>query len=98
MRTCTDAKAMATSLRDSLATRSVLLSRSECLEIVAKQFGFADWNTLAAKADAKASHLPGPGVSERTPQAAVSPGARPVPRTVAASVAFCAQINADTER
>jgi hypothetical protein len=48
MRTYKDAKAMAKSLRDSLAARSVLLSHSECLEIVAKQSGFADWNTLSA--------------------------------------------------
>jgi Glyoxalase superfamily protein/ClpX C4-type zinc finger len=51
MRTYKDAKAMAKSLRDSLAARSVLLSHSECLEIVAKQSGFADWNTLSAKLD-----------------------------------------------
>jgi hypothetical protein len=51
MRTYKDAKAMAKSLRDSLAARSVLLSHSECLEIVAKQSGFADWNTLLAKLD-----------------------------------------------
>ncbi len=48
MRTYKDAKAMARSLRDSLAARSVILSHSECLEIVAKQSGFADWNTLSA--------------------------------------------------
>ncbi len=53
MRTYQDAKAMAKSLRDSLAATSVLLSHSECLEIVAKQFGFADWNTLSARLDVK---------------------------------------------
>jgi hypothetical protein len=53
MRTHKDAKAMAKSLRDSLAARSVSLSHSECLEIVAKQSGFADWNTLSAKLDAE---------------------------------------------
>jgi len=40
---------MAKSLRDSLAARNVSLSHSECIEIVAQQFGFANWNTLAAK-------------------------------------------------
>jgi hypothetical protein len=44
MRTYKDAKAMAKSLRDSMAARSYLLSHSACLEIVAKQFSFADWN------------------------------------------------------
>lgn len=51
MRTYKDAKAMAKSLRGSLAARGASFSHNECLEIVAKQFGFADWNTLAAKVD-----------------------------------------------
>ena len=49
MRTFLQSKAMATSLRESLAARGVALSHGQCLEIVAKQFGFADWNILAAK-------------------------------------------------
>jgi Glyoxalase superfamily protein/ClpX C4-type zinc finger len=49
MRTDKDAKAMAKSLRESLTARNVFLSHSECLEIVAKVAGFADWNTLSAK-------------------------------------------------
>jgi hypothetical protein len=44
-----NAKTMAKSLRDSLVARTVSLSHSTCLEIVARQFGFADWNTLSAK-------------------------------------------------
>jgi hypothetical protein len=48
-----NAKAMAKSLRDSLVDRNVSLSRSTCLEIVARQFGFADWNTLSAKLPAQ---------------------------------------------
>jgi hypothetical protein len=49
MRTYKEAKAMAKSLRESLTARNVLLSHSECLEIVARLAGFADWNTLSAK-------------------------------------------------
>lgn len=49
MPTYKDPKTMAKSLRRTLAARRVLLSHSECLEIVATQFGFADWNTLSAK-------------------------------------------------
>jgi ATP-dependent Lon protease len=49
MRTYKDAKAMAKSLRDALADRKVSVSHSECLEIVAQQFGFPDWNTLSSK-------------------------------------------------
>lgn len=49
MRTYQDAKTIAKLLRASLATRGMALSHSECLEIVAQQFGFAEWNILAAK-------------------------------------------------
>jgi hypothetical protein len=49
MFTQTIAKTMAKSLRDSLVRRNVSLSHSACLEIVARQFGFVDWNTLSAK-------------------------------------------------
>jgi hypothetical protein len=47
------AKTMAKSLRHSLVDRNVSLSHSTCLEIVARQFGFADWNTLSAKLPAE---------------------------------------------
>ncbi len=49
MRTYVQSKAMAKSLRDELAKKNITFSHGECLEIVAKQFGFHDWNTLAAK-------------------------------------------------
>jgi hypothetical protein len=49
MRTYLQSKAVAKALRDALASKSIQLSHGECLEIVAKQFGFADWNILAAK-------------------------------------------------
>jgi hypothetical protein len=48
-----NAKTMAKSLRDSLVGRNIPLSHSACLEIVARQFGFADWNTLSAKLPAQ---------------------------------------------
>jgi hypothetical protein len=48
-----NAKTMAKSLRDSLVDQNVLLSHSTCLEIVARQFGFDDWNTLSAKLPAQ---------------------------------------------
>ncbi|MDH4983779.1 glyoxalase superfamily protein [Hyphomicrobium sp. D-2] len=49
MRTFMDAKAMARALRDAMANHQTDLSHSECLEIVARQFGLPDWNVLAAK-------------------------------------------------
>ena len=54
MQTFLDAKQMARALRQGLADRQVELSHSDCLELVALQFGFADWNTLAARINAEA--------------------------------------------
>jgi hypothetical protein len=48
MLTQKNVKTMAKSLRDSLVGRNLSLSHSTCLEIVARQLGFADWNTLSA--------------------------------------------------
>jgi Glyoxalase superfamily protein/ClpX C4-type zinc finger len=53
-----NAKTMAKSLRDSLVDRNVSLSHSACLEIVARQLGFADWNTLSAKLPAREIGIP----------------------------------------
>jgi catechol 2,3-dioxygenase-like lactoylglutathione lyase family enzyme len=45
-----DAKAMARILRAELRARhQVELTHSMCLELVARQYGLADWNTLAAR-------------------------------------------------
>jgi catechol 2,3-dioxygenase-like lactoylglutathione lyase family enzyme len=48
MRTASDAKTMATTLRQELKAKSIDLSHAECLEITARQFGARDWNTFAA--------------------------------------------------
>ena len=50
MRSFLDAKAMAKTLRQELQNRKIELGHSECLEVVARQFGFRDWNTMAATA------------------------------------------------
>lgn len=49
MRTFIDAKAVASTVRSELAARGLQLSHSDSLEIIAKAFGAADWNTLSAK-------------------------------------------------
>jgi len=49
MRDFRDAKAMAQTLREALNARSVSLTVSESLELIAKVLGFTDWNVLAAK-------------------------------------------------
>src|SRR5215510_10477505 len=47
MRTHREAKAMAKSLRACLAEKNVNASHSEGLEMVARQFGFSEWNVMA---------------------------------------------------
>ena len=42
-------KTMARSLRTALAERDMPISHSTALELVARQFGYADWNVLAAR-------------------------------------------------
>ena len=48
-------KSMAKALRKALAERNLDLPHSVCLEIVARQFGVANWNTLKAESDKAAS-------------------------------------------
>jgi hypothetical protein len=48
MRDLRDAKAMAHTLRAALATKGHKVTNSESLELIARAFGVADWNTLSA--------------------------------------------------
>lgn len=43
---------MAKALREAVAARNVEISHSTALEIVARQFGYENWNILAAKIEA----------------------------------------------
>jgi hypothetical protein len=52
MRDFRDAKAMAHTLRDALKAKAVETTHSESLELIAKVFGFDNWNILSAKIDA----------------------------------------------
>lgn len=52
MRDFRDAKIMAHALRDALKAKPVEITHSESLELIAKVFGFANWNILSAKIDA----------------------------------------------
>lgn len=47
-----DSKHMAKALRQALAERGQGISHSDALELVARQFGFANWNMLAARIEA----------------------------------------------
>jgi Glyoxalase superfamily protein len=48
MRDYRDAKAMAHTLRASLASKSLKVTVGQSLELIAELFGLPDWNTLAA--------------------------------------------------
>jgi len=63
MRDFRDAKAMAQTLRAALAAKGVKITVGESLELIAKAFGAADWNTLAAAiktAETEAADEPSP--------------------------------------
>ncbi|TWF53045.1 glyoxalase superfamily protein [Neorhizobium alkalisoli] len=49
MRDFRDAKAMAKALREAMAEKQVEISHAQALELVAAQFGYDNWNILAAK-------------------------------------------------
>jgi ClpX C4-type zinc finger/Glyoxalase superfamily protein len=66
MRDFRDAKAMARSLRDALSAKAVQTTHSESLELIAKAFGYANWNILSAKIDAARPHS-GPAGSSQNP-------------------------------
>ena len=53
-----DPKAMARRLRDALAEHSLTVSHSQALELVARQLGQRDWNTLAAASSATPAAAP----------------------------------------
>ena len=50
-----DAKLMAKQLRQALAERNLQITHSDSLELVARQFGMAEWNILSAKIDEAAA-------------------------------------------
>jgi hypothetical protein len=49
---------MAHALRDALQVKAVETTHSECLELIAKTFGFENWNILSAKIEAARSQAP----------------------------------------
>jgi hypothetical protein len=52
MRDYRDAKTMAHALRSALQLKAIETTHSECLELIAKAFGYDNWNILAAKIEA----------------------------------------------
>ncbi len=52
MRDFRDAKAMARALRDALKAKAIEATHAEALELIAKAFGYDNWNILSAKIEA----------------------------------------------
>jgi hypothetical protein len=52
MRNFRDAKAMARALRDALKAKAIETTHAEALELIAKAFGYENWNILSAKIEA----------------------------------------------
>jgi hypothetical protein len=92
MRDFRDAKAMAQTLREALNAKSVSLTHSESLELVAKILGFHDWNVLAARIHSE-GHVIAPGASTRadsptaSPQDNIDPSGSPARREIAVDAA-----------
>ena len=61
MRDFRDAKAMAQTLREALKTKSVSLTHSESLELIATILGFHDWNVLSAAIQSEVRPAANPG-------------------------------------
>ena len=85
MRDFRDAKAMAHALRHALQSRAVEASHSESLELIAKAFGYDNWNILSAKIEA----------AERALVPALAPEAE-TPRPLRCS--FCSKSQHDVRR
>jgi Glyoxalase superfamily protein len=52
MRDFRDAKVMARALRDALKAKAIETTHTEALELIAKAFGYKNWNILSAKIEA----------------------------------------------
>jgi hypothetical protein len=77
MRDFRDAKAMARSLRDALKAKAIEITHAEALELIAKAFGYKNWNILSAKIEAAEPKLS----DERSPSGKVTGTAAPSKRT-----------------
>lgn len=74
MRDHRDAKAMAHTARAFLADNGLKITNSQSLELIAKTFGVADWNTLAARIRAEVG-TPRREAAEQSPR--IDAGIRP---------------------
>lgn len=85
MRDFRDAKAMAQTLREALNAKSVSLTHSESLELIARIFGCRDWNALAARI---AAGNAAPDQEVESPPAAGPPSSEPARQKIAVAAAI----------
>jgi hypothetical protein len=85
MRDFRDAKVMAHALRDALRSNTIEVTHSECLEFIAKAFGYDNWNVLSAKINA--------AQPSRAEDVALLAASRPQPATLYCS--FCGKSQHD---
>ncbi|QOZ27105.1 glyoxalase superfamily protein [Bradyrhizobium sp. CCBAU 51753] len=69
MRDFRDAKAMAQTLREALGAKSIPLTHSDSLELIARLFGQRDWNTLSARIQSAGGPADAPDSPQSPPDA-----------------------------
>ena len=90
MRDFRDAKAMAHALRQALTRNGVETTHSESLELIAKAFGYDNWNVLSAKIEAAHPRAVDTGTSPPAEQEATLPKILPC--------SFCAKSQHDVQK
>ena len=88
MRDFRDAKVMAHSLRDALKTKAMEITHSESLELIAKAFGYENWNILSAKIEATEPAASSDASSEE-PSLSVAYSRAPAPPPKTLYCSFC---------
>src|SRR5438552_1895938 len=83
MRDFRDAKTMAHALRDALQLKAAETTHSESLELIAKAFGYENWNILSAKVEAAQPRASG------APPLAPAAGDAPAPQKTTLYCSFC---------
>jgi hypothetical protein len=91
MRDFRDAKAMARSLRDALKEKTIETTHAEALELIAKAFGYENWNILSAKIEAAE-----PTASDERMLSPAAENTPPPPKTLYCS--FCGKSQHDVAK
>jgi hypothetical protein len=91
MRDFRDAKTMARALRDALKAKAVETTHAEALELIAKAFGYENWNILSAKIEAAE-----PPASDERSRSVAAPNEPAPPKTLYCS--FCGKSQHDVRK